>query len=121
MAKISRLSAEEREELESLMEICNPEGPLADSAPRLHGFFTSVASGPLILPSEWLPLVFGSPDVQAWESADQSERANDLVMRFYNEVCADLGDRSGRFHILIDRFEGAGEPLDWPLTGARVT
>jgi uncharacterized protein len=110
MNKPARLSAKERDELESLMERRNPEGPLGDSAPGLHGFFTSVVSGPLIMPSEWMILVFGSTEDNAWEDDRLADRTIDLAMRFYNEVCLDLVDSDRQFRIMIDRI---GEPSDY--------
>lgn len=109
MGRPRPLSAKERDELESLIESRNPQGPLADSAPALHGFFTSVVSGPLIKPAEWMPFVFGAED-NAWEDERQADRALDLTMRFYNQVCLDLLDSDRQFRILIDRI---GEPSDY--------
>ncbi len=49
------------------MDARNPDGLLAATITRLHGFLTSVVSGPMVVPSEWMPVVFGSSDDRAWE------------------------------------------------------
>jgi len=67
MGIAARLSAKQRDELEALMDARNPDGLLAATITRLHGFLTSVVSGPMVVPSEWMPVVFGSSDDRAWE------------------------------------------------------
>ena len=84
------MSPAERDELESLMKSRHPDGALGGSANRLHGFFTSVVSGPMIMPTEWMPIVFDGPDELAWKDIDQARRATDLIMRFYNDVAGKL-------------------------------
>lgn len=108
----SRLSAKERDELESLTEMRNPDGPLAGTITRLHGFLTSVVSGPMVVPSEWMPVIFGVSDDRAWETMEQAKRAMSLVMRFYNEVSSDLSASGRRYSILIDRIGSQPDTLD---------
>ncbi|MDQ2680662.1 MAG: UPF0149 family protein [Candidatus Eremiobacteraeota bacterium] len=105
-----RLSNREHNKLESLMELRNPDGPLDASISRLHGFLMCVVSGPMIMPSEWIPTVFGKneSDGSAWENIDKARNAMTLLMRFYNEICTDLAP-GGRPSILIDRI---GDPPD---------
>ena len=94
-----------------MMEERNPEGPLGASITGLHGFFTSVVSGPMVAPSEWMPVIFGDSDDRVWESVDQARRAMNTVMRFYNEVATDL--RAGdRFSIMIDRIGEEPDAVD---------
>ncbi|MEO6913359.1 MAG: UPF0149 family protein [Candidatus Baltobacteraceae bacterium] len=110
MRATPRISKRERNKLESLMESRYPDGPLDASISRLHGFLTCVVSGPMVVPSEWIPVVFGEneSDGSAWESMDKARDAMTLLMSFYNEICTDLGP-GGRPSILIDRI---GEPPD---------
>ena len=84
------LSDEERDELEVLLESNYPDGTLGGAATCLHGFFTSVISGPLIKPTEWLGVVFGDSFDRKWKNRDQLHRAIDLIMRFNNEVANGL-------------------------------
>lgn len=86
-----------------------PEGPLGGSVTRLHGFLTSVNSGPVVMPSEWMPIVFGDSQAREWGNMNEVQRAMDLLMRFNNEVAGDLLGPPDRFSIMIDRI---GEPPD---------
>jgi yecA family protein len=96
------LSAEERNELELLMESRHPDGPLGASITCLHGFLTSVVSGPLILPSEWMPTVFGGPEEFAWKDIEQARRVTTLLTRFNNEVADDLLGDGREYNVLLD-------------------
>jgi uncharacterized protein len=106
-----RLSKKQRDDLEALMELRDPSlsGPLQASITRLHGFFTSVVSGPLILPSEWIPFAFRNDESEGWESMREAKRAITLLMRFHNEVAADLHEEHRGYSILINRI---GDPPD---------
>jgi uncharacterized protein len=108
-----RVSKKERDELEALMDVRDPalSGPMQGSITRVHGFLTSVISGPMIVPSEWIPVIFGDPDKTAWETMDQARRAMGLIMRFYNEISSDLAS-GGRYSILIDRIGDRPDTLD---------
>src|SRR5262245_65598401 len=58
----------------------------------LDGFLTGIAVGPeLVLPSEWLPLVWGG---EAPEFADESEAKAVLgaIMARYNEILRQIAD-----------------------------
>jgi yecA family protein len=101
-----RLSRTERDELTALLESHNPDGPLAGSITALHGFCSAVVSGPMVMPSDWLPLVFGGEDDRTVGTEQQARRALDLLMRFYNEIATEL-DRGDRYRVLLDRF---GDP-----------
>jgi yecA family protein len=104
-----RLSSKERKELESLMALRDPhfEGALAGSVPALHGFLTSVVSGPPVQPSQWIPVIFRNGESETWKTMKQAKRAMTLLARFYNEVVADLAAGNGRYGILLDRI---GDP-----------
>lgn len=112
MGIAARLSAKQRDELEALMEARNPDGLLAATITRLHGFLASVVSGPMVVPSEWMPVIFGGPDDRAWETMDQARDAMSLVMSFYNEISSDLGQRGRRYSILIDRLGDEPDTID---------
>jgi uncharacterized protein len=101
------LSDEERDELEALIELNYPDGTLGGAATCLHGFFTSVISGPQIKPTEWLDAVFGDSFVRKWKNRNHLHRAIDLIMRFNNEVASDL--MTGKFGVLLEQ---RGEPPD---------
>ncbi|HKU81279.1 MAG TPA: UPF0149 family protein [Candidatus Tumulicola sp.] len=109
-----RLTKKERDELESLMELRDPAfaGPMQGSITRVHGFLTSVISGPVIVPSQWIPIVFWDEGDRGWENMKQVQRAMDLLMRFYNEIPSDLGPGDRRYSVLIDRLGDRPHTLD---------
>jgi uncharacterized protein len=110
-----RLTKKERDELENLMEVRDPHfaGPMQGSITRVHGFLTSIISGPMVVPSEWIPVIFGGGEEDdAWETMQQAQRAMSLVMRFYNEISSDLGPGGRRYSILIDRIGDRPDTLD---------
>jgi uncharacterized protein len=98
------------------MDLRDPhfDGPMQGSVTRVHGFLTSIVSGPMIMPSEWLPVIFSGPDEDdhPWESMAQAQRATTLVMRLYNEIASDLRGGGRHFSIIIDRLGDPGESLD---------
>jgi uncharacterized protein YecA (UPF0149 family) len=71
----ARLSKKERDQLEMLMEARDPghDGPMHSSLPRVHGFLTAIACGPMVMPSEWIPVIFHDPDEVGW---NRSSRLN---------------------------------------------
>ncbi|HZZ00845.1 MAG TPA: UPF0149 family protein [Candidatus Baltobacteraceae bacterium] len=109
-----RLTKKERDELEGLMEVRDPHfaGPMQGSITRVHGFLTSIVSGPIVMPSEWIPVIFGDEDAGPWETMEQAQRAMTLIMRFYNEIASDLGPGRRRYSILIDRIGDRPDTLD---------
>lgn len=109
-----RLTKKERDELENLMGVRDPyfAGPMQGSITRVHGFLTSIESGPMVVPSEWIPVVFGDDEDHPWETMKQAQRAISLLMRFYNEISSDLRPGGRRYSILIDRIGDHPETLD---------
>lgn len=109
-----RLSSKERTELESLMALRDPhlEGALAGSVPALHGFLTSVVSGPPVQPSEWIAVVFHGDDSEGWKATKPAKRALTLLRRFYNEVVVDLAGGNGPYGILLDRIGDPPHTID---------
>jgi len=109
-----RLTKKERDELEDLMEVRDPHfsGPMQGSITRVHGFLTSIVSGPMVVPSEWIPVVFGDDEDHPWETMEQAQRAMGLLMRFYNEISSDLGPGGRRYSILIDSLGDRPDTLE---------
>ncbi len=55
---------------------------------EIQGYVCAVISGPERVPaSQWLPAVLGNPD---YESATQAEEVKALLLRFHDEIAADL-------------------------------
>jgi uncharacterized protein len=78
----------------------------------LDGFLTGIAVGPeLVMPSEWLPLVWGG---QEPEFADEAEAATILgtIMARYNEILRDIAADTFEPIMWADR-DGALIPFAW--------
>jgi len=91
-----RLSREEIDALEALLNRCRSE---LTSPSMLHGFFSAVVSGPPVMPSEWLPIVFG--DVE-WQTPEDLQTGLAIAMRAYNSVAHELLTNPETFAILME-------------------
>lgn len=109
-----RLASDERARLHALLRSANPDGPFSQSLAHLHGFFTSVVSGPLIRPPEWLEVVLGPDDDEhGWETLEQAQDGFNLLMRFYNEVVAELHRPEGAFADVFHAFVTPKDVTAW--------
>jgi uncharacterized protein len=64
----------------------------------LHGFLTAVAIGPgLVLPSEWLPAVWGDDEGPEFASERQAQRIVGLIMRMYGSILRILNETPQKF------------------------
>lgn len=55
---------------------------------EIQGFVCAVISGPArVTSARWLPAVLGNPE---YESAAQAQEVKDLLLRFHDEIAADL-------------------------------
>jgi uncharacterized protein len=93
----------------------------------LDGFLTALAIGPnTLLPSQWLPLVWGETeeDPMQWDSAEQMQHILELLMRYYNERIYDLQEGSDEYEPLIYTRETEGETIpiidEWCLGFVRA-
>jgi uncharacterized protein len=76
----------------------------------LDGFLTSVAIGPeFVLPSEWLPRVFGESEAPHFSSLGEAKRVTDLIMRFYNQIVLTFEDKPDDFLPLLYDYEEDGK------------
>lgn len=103
------LSAEELDELDRFLESENrPDGCI--NLVILDGLLTGVVSGPeTILPSEWLPLVWGSPEGAQFETEEQAERILGMIFRHMNTIASVLMNSPDDFvPMLYEDGESAG-------------
>ena len=82
------LSDAELQELEQLLlELDSEEGMLLE---MLDGFLYAIAIGPeLVMPSQWLPMVWGEEDAGVMPPVESKEAAQHLlglIMRHYNSI-----------------------------------
>jgi uncharacterized protein len=76
---------------------------------ELDGFFTAIASGPeLILPSEWMPAIWGDQD-PVWATPADFERIFLLLTRHYNGVINALMAADFEFEPIFNEREVDGE------------
>ncbi len=104
----------------SISEVRELEEFLAsDAAPEscmdvatLHGFFTAIIVGPdPVLPSEWLPAVWGGGDGPEFKSEEEAQRIIRLIFRFFNDVSHTLQDTPHKFFpIVYDSQTPDGKP-----------
>jgi len=107
------LSDEELDELDAfLMAEGMPEEAM--DVAMLDGFFTALAIGPnTLLPSRWLPLVWGETESEPMQFADdvQVQRILGLVMRMYNDRIQSLQEDIDEFAPLIFESQEDGKTI----------
>jgi len=109
-----RLDPDERTRLHALLRSARPNGPFSEGLAHLHGFLTSVLSGPLVTPSEWLLVVLGpDDDGHGWETMEEAEDGMNLLMRFYNEVAIEFQKPDGAFADVFHAFVTHADVSAW--------
>jgi uncharacterized protein len=76
---------------------------------EIQGYVCAILSGPeRVTAAEWLPAVLGNPE---YETVTQAEEVKALLLRFHDEIAADLkaGESLGLVLNLEDAPEGGGE------------
>jgi uncharacterized protein len=76
---------------------------------ELDGFFTAIVSGPeTILPSEWLPAVWGE-DEPDWGSVESFDKIYQLMIRHFNDVVSSLMAPGFAFEPIFNENEVDGQ------------
>jgi uncharacterized protein len=90
-------------QLEKLLASLDDEAMLLS---ELDGFLAGILVCPdLIMPSEWLPMVWGRGNKDAasvFENTNQAEQLVGLIMERYNAAAAELQRRGGHYEPLFD-------------------
>jgi uncharacterized protein len=77
---------------------------------EFDGFCTALAIGPeLILPSEWLPVVWGGDGSPESASSKELKRALELIMGHYNDVISLLNQPDESFSPVYNHDEQTGD------------
>ncbi|MCC6890130.1 MAG: UPF0149 family protein [Hyphomicrobiales bacterium] len=104
----------DRVDLEALDDFLMSERAPPDSMllSDLDGFLTGIAVGPeLVMPSEWLPLVFGG-DGPVFADLDESRAILGIIMARYNEILRQVADDTCDPVFWADR-DGTLIAADW--------
>jgi len=107
------LSEDELDELEKFL--------LSSSTPKkcmdieaLDGFLTAIVSGSdVIMPSEWLSVVWGDKEGPVFETEEQIQKIMGLIMRHMNSLANTLMDYPEKYKPLIHEWDSK----DFYLTG----
>jgi uncharacterized protein len=114
VAKDIRLTPVERQWLAGLL--ASRQAPAtAMSLEMLDGFFTALVIGPeLLLPSQYLPVVWGTADGEGpvWDSLEQAEYAMQLMTKHWNAIAARRA-ASAEHQPIIDQFPSAMPGEEW--------
>ena len=115
-AKLSTpLSDEELEELDQFLtsDAVSDEAMVLD---MLDGYLTAIVTGPAtILPSQWLPGIWGDgeDDAPEYESVEQAQRILELIMRHMNGIIWTLQYDADAFDPLLDSMVYEGDPREY--------
>ncbi len=65
-------------------------------ASELDGYFAAIACAPqTIMPSLWMPMLWGGEDhIPTWETTEDYQEFNELIMSFYNYVMKSMNEGS---------------------------
>lgn len=67
----------------------------------LDGFLTGIVTGPeTILPSEWMPLIWGNRN-PAFSGADEAEEISGLIISRYNQIIFELAEEPEAYEPII--------------------
>ncbi len=110
--RLAPLSDAELDELEAFLMSDDVPEDCMDIA-MLDGFLTALIIGPnTLLPSQWLPYIWGGDENEpmAFASDAEAERVLNLIMRYYNDRVYDLREEAVEFEpLLYVRQDEAGE------------
>lgn len=83
--------------------------------PEFDGFCAGLIVSPdMIMPGEWLPLVWGPAGTERFDTLEEVQQAADLIMRHYNAVARSLTPPDGLYSPVFDEDKRTGEIL-WEL------
>ena len=108
------LTETELDRLEESLKSC--KGGKAMSIEELDGFFAALIAGPeIVMPSEYLPEVFGGEmsDTCEFASLDKANEILALLMRHWNDIAHTLGKDEVYVPLLLEDQNGVTRGNDW--------
>ncbi|HDS1736688.1 UPF0149 family protein [Pseudomonas sp. BP8] len=121
---LPRLTEKELDRLEDLLITYGNDFSVLNLA-ELNGFFTALASSPnVVTPEKWLPAVSGGK-VPKFKRPAHEEAYTALMLRYYNDVAAELAEQLDDFEPLFEESEGEEGPAiileEWCFGYMRAT
>ena len=113
-AKNEPLTESDLDHLERFLKNC--KGGKAMNIEELDGFFAALIAGPeIVLPSEYMPEVFGSetPETHEFESLEEANEILGLMMRHWNDIAGTLSKGKVYFPLLQLDENGEEHGNDW--------
>src|SRR5262245_29003188 len=91
----------------------------ATNVEMLDGFFAALIRGPdTVLPSEYLPEIWGGgemADEEAWDSREQLQEFMDLLMQHWNTISRTLRVGDIYLPLLLEDDQGVAHSNDWAI------
>jgi uncharacterized protein len=103
-------------EFDRLADFLISRGEQAMNIEELDGFFAALLAGPdMVLPSEYLPLVFGgaAAETPSFAGIDEANDILGLLMRHWNGISATLRNGDVHLPILLEDDSGVSQGTDW--------
>lgn len=108
------LTGAERDRLRQFLKNC--KGSKAMNIEEMDGFFSALVAGPeTVMPSEYLPEVFGreKEDANHFESVEEANDILALIMRHWNDIAGTLSEGEVYFPLLLENENGGEHGNDW--------
>jgi uncharacterized protein len=96
--------------------LSNCKGGRAMNVEELDGFFAALIAGPdVVMPSEYLPQVFGSEreETHQFESLEEARDILALLMRQWNDIAGTLSKGEVHLPLLLEDGNGVEHGNDW--------
>jgi len=116
------LAEAEFDRLEKFLKGC--KGGRAMNIEELDGFFSALVAGPdIVMPSQYLPEVFGrgTSDTREFDSLEEANEILALMMRHWNDIAGTLSKDEAYLPILLEDENGVAHGNDWARGFVRGT
>jgi uncharacterized protein len=124
LSSSNSLTEDELERLDEILVRCTDGRAMELEV--IDGFFSALLTGPeMVMPSEYLPLVFGDSKSASCKfgSLEEGNEALGLLMRHWNSIAGALASEDGFVPLLLEDENGNFQGNDWAegfLTGVSL-